>query len=137
MTAQKRTGTTAAAEPAADVSRETADVSRETSPTTGPAPSLGRIVHYRLSKADAQEINRRRKHFKESPPATWGYQAHVGNHAAAGQVFPADIVRIFSDNPDDKTAVNLQVKLDGTDTYWATSRTCGDEDGQWSWPARA
>jgi hypothetical protein len=129
MTARKQTGASAPA--------DSDGLSGLSALTAAQAPTIGRIVHYRLSKADATEINRRRKHFKESPPATWGYQAHVGNHAAAGQVFPADIVRIFSDNPDDKTAVNLQVKLDGTDTYWATSRTCGDEDGQWSWPARA
>lgn len=135
MTAQKRTSTAAAA-PADDVSRETSDVSRETS-ATGPAPSLGRIVHYRLSQADAREINRRRKRFADAPAQAWGFQAHAGNHAAAGQVFPADIVRIFADDPKPDTAVNLQVKLDGTDIYWATSRTCGDEDGQWSWPARA
>lgn len=125
------------ATPAADnVSRETSAVSRETSATSGPKPSLGRVVHYRLSRADAQEINRRRKRFADAPAQSWGFLAPVGNHAAAGQMFPADIVRIFSDDPDETTAVNLQVKLDGTDVLWVTSRTCGDEDGQWAWPAR-
>jgi hypothetical protein len=26
--------------------------------------------------------------------------------------------------------------LDGTDTYWATSRTEGAGDGHWAWPPR-
>lgn len=128
----KRAG---AAAPTDDVSRETADVSRETSTPSGPAPTIGRIVHYRLSKQDAAEINRRRQRYADAPDQSWGFLAPVGNHAAAGQVFPADIVRVFGDSP--KSAANLQVKLDGTDVLWVTSRTCGDEDGQWSWPGRA
>jgi hypothetical protein len=133
MTARKQTD---AAAPA-DVSRETADVSRETSNTEGPGPrlpSLGGDVIYRLSRGDVTEINRRRRHFKDSPPATWGYQAHVGNDVHVGEVYAATIVRIF--DPTSST-VNLQVTLDGADTYWATSRPNGLDDGQWSWPDQA
>lgn len=136
MTAQKRTGSTAAT-PADVVSRETSDVSRETSNTEGRAPrlpSIGQTVIYRLNKADVTEINRRRKHWRESPGAKWGYQAHVGNAVHVGEVYPAEVVRRFETT---SSMVNLQVKLDGTDVLWATSRPWGDDDGQWSWPEQA
>jgi hypothetical protein len=90
--------------------------------TPVPAPSIGRIVHYRLSEYDAEAING----VRNDPN---GHDR--GNTAAAGQVFPADVVRVFGG-----PAVNLQVKLDGTDTYWATSRTPGDGEGEWFWPPR-
>jgi hypothetical protein len=102
-------------------------------------PTVGRIVHYKLNDADAEAINRRRADWSDSvkangrPPAT-GHQAHVGNHAEAGQVFPAQIVRVF--DPESGCA-NLQVVLDGNDTYWATSRSKGDQPGYWTWPERA
>lgn len=104
-------------------------------------PTIGRVVHYTLTDGDATEINRRRQDFASAntlpegtsgQPAT-GFQAHVGNHAEAGQVFPATVVRVF--HPTVTTA-NLQVALDGNDTYWATSRTEGEGPGHWSWPPR-
>jgi hypothetical protein len=98
-------------------------------------PTIGRIVHYKISEDDAETINRRRQRSANAPKSEWGFQAHVGNPAEAGQVFPASIVQIFGDTTE--SAVNLQVTLDGNDTYWATSRTAGDGDGQWSWPPRA
>lgn len=85
-------------------------------------PSIGRIVHYRLSEYDAEMINGVRNH-----PDGHGR----GNTAVAGQAFPAMVVHTFGGH-----AANLQVFLDGTDTYWATSRTTGDDNGQWRWPAR-
>jgi hypothetical protein len=111
------------------------------------APTIGHIVHYKLSEQDALEINRRRADYRAfeashrhphepgQPPAT-GHVAHVGNSAAAGEVCPAVVVRIFAPNSP-HLVVNLQVLLDGTDAYWATSRKEGDEPGQWAWPARA
>jgi hypothetical protein len=104
-------------------------------------PTLGRIVLYKLGDADAQAINVRRADFEAfqrshaqphepGQPGATGHVAHVGNHAEAGQVFPATVVRIF--NP----SVNLQVHLDGNDIYWATSRVEGDGDGRWYWPER-
>lgn len=98
-------------------------------------PSIGRIVHYKLSEHDAEAINRRRADYSASGPANTGFQAHVGNRAEAGQVYPATIVRIFDPEGDSGTS-NLQVALDGNDTYWATSRKTGDEEGAWSWPPR-
>ncbi len=105
-------------------------------------PTVGRIVHYQLSEYDAADINRRRSDadaFRRANPrpdqpgelGATGHVMHVGNHAAEGQVCPAIVVRTFGGD-----AANLQVLLDGTDTYWATSRTEGDQPGQWSWPAR-
>jgi hypothetical protein len=86
-------------------------------------PSIGRIVHYTLSQHDADEINRRRT---DSPPS--------GNHASEGDVYPAMIVRIFGETPE--SAVNLQVSLDGNDSFWATSRTLGEGPFHWAWPER-
>lgn len=85
-------------------------------------PTIGRIVHYQLTKTDAEAINRSRADF----------EAHTGNRAEEGQAFPAMIVRTFGGD----MAINLQVHLDGTDTYWATSRSEGDRPGGWIWPPR-
>ena len=98
-------------------------------------PSIGRIVHYKLSAHDAEAINRRRADFAAAPPASTGFQAHVGNTAEAGQVFPAMIVRVFDPEGDSGTS-NLQVSLDGNDLYWATSRKTGEGEGTWAWPPR-
>jgi hypothetical protein len=105
-------------------------------------PTIGRIVHYTLTAADADAINTRRTDFeahkqtlggKPQPGhrGATGHVAHIGNHAAAGDVYAAMIVRTFGG-----PAANLQVHLDGTDTHWATSRTEGDGEGHWVWPPR-
>ncbi|MFG2780835.1 hypothetical protein ACGFY7_23645 [Streptomyces prunicolor] len=107
-------------------------------------PSIGRIVHYTLSQQDADAINKRRADFQAfrsnfSGPSDPGHAgadghvAHVGNHAAEGDVCPAMVVRVF--HPETTTA-NLQVFLDGSDTYWATSRTEGEGPSHWAWPER-
>lgn len=83
--------------------------------------TVGRWVHYHLSEGDAQVINRTRSD-----------QRSPGNQAEAGQIFPAVVVRKFGEG----TTVNLQVSLDGPDTYWATSRSEGDQPGTWAWPPR-
>lgn len=86
-------------------------------------PTIGRIVHYKLSEYDATSINDERlksgKH---------------GNKATAGDVLPAMIVRVWGDTPT--SSVQLQVFLDGDHTYWATSRGQGDQPGMWLWPTR-
>jgi hypothetical protein len=106
--------------------------------------TIGRIVHYRLSETDAQDINRRRHDFmtfnrmyvkKEAGnPGATGHVGHFGNAVRPGDVFPAMIVRVFPGNPHD--VVNLQVHLDGNDLFWATSRHAGDGNGEWDWPPR-
>jgi len=99
--------------------------------------TIGRIVHYTLSESDVEQINRRRsdygaflRHRHEGSEET-GFQAHVGNQVAAGEVYPAVVVRPFG-----STTANLQVLLDGSDTYWATSRVEGEGPNTWSWPQR-
>lgn len=88
-------------------------------------PTIGRIVHYTVSEDDAKLIEQKRW---ELPTGS------RGNRIEAGQVYPALIVRTWGATPE--TAIQLQVFLDGSDTYWATSRTQGDGPGQWVWPQR-
>jgi hypothetical protein len=99
--------------------------------------TIGWIVHYTLSEQDAEQINRRRsdyvaflRHRHEGSVET-GFQGHVGNSAAAGEVYPAIVVRTFGGD-----YVNLQVLLDGSDSYWATSRREGEGPNTWSWPPK-
>lgn len=109
-------------------------------------PSLGRIVHYTLTALDAERVNKRRADAQNLNAAgvtlasqCLGPQIHVGNPAAEGDRFPMDIVRVWSQQPDDvtpSTAVNGQVKLDGNDTLWVTSVTAGDGPGHFAWPSR-
>ena len=119
-------------------------------------PSIGRIVHYRLSADDAAAINRRRTTGKSisermrlgvvgyhaTAEATddlraWpaGAQAHMGNAVAEGDTFPMLIVRVWGTTPE--SAVNGQVFLDGNDVLWATSVAAGDGPRKFSWPVRA
>lgn len=94
----------------------------------------GRIVQYVLSADDAERINSRRV----ADPAS-------GNPVIHGGIYPAMVVQTFGG-----PAVNLQVFLDGGDSYWATSRNedAGTVDapdlpagtsykgGTWHWPER-
>jgi hypothetical protein len=113
-------------------------------------PTVARTVHYTLSAADADAINSRRadadafrRKLREdggtpAPQAgergRTGHVEHVGNAAREGDVCAAVVVRVF--HPSVSTA-NLQVQLDGSDHYWATSRMEGDGPGYWQWPPRA
>lgn len=87
-----------------------------------PAPSIGRIVHYTIGKGDAVAIANQRA----------GATRGTFNVAREGDIYPAKVVRVFDPST---TTVNLQVHLDGPDTYWATSRTEGEGAGHWAWPA--
>lgn len=93
-------------------------------------PTIGRIVHYTLTEQDVSIIASRRA--SQAFPA-----GIVGRHnpVSPGDTYPAMVVRVF--HPSTSTA-NLQVFLDGTDTYWATSRAEGEpgEHGRWIWPPR-
>lgn len=117
----------------------------------GQVPSIGRIVHYRLTADDAEQINRRRTTGAEIAARirqeivdqsggfakAWplGAQAHIGNEVAEGDVFPMLVVKVWGSTPT--SAVNGQVFLDGNDVFWATSRSVGDQPGTFSWPTRA
>lgn len=97
-------------------------------------PTVGRIVHYTLTEHDAQAINKRRADFGDHRRTDGytdnGYVAHAGNQVLEGDVCAALIVATGA------ASQNLSVQLDGTDTYWATSRTEGDGPGHWNWPPR-
>ena len=106
-------------------------------------PTLGRTVLYVLNETDAEQINRRRTNSTSIQQAMavgqWpaGVQAHIGNHVKAGQTFPATVVAVWGNTP--AAAVNLQVHLDGSDTFWATSRVHSEEGryGTYIWPGQA
>ena len=101
-------------------------------------PTIGRIVHYRLSAYDANAINARRKDAKEKLP--WhhairsGAQVHVGNDVAAGEVYPLVITRLWGDTPE--SCFNGQLLLDGNDLFWVTSTSIGEGPAKAFWPPR-
>lgn len=101
-------------------------------------PTIGRIVHYRLSEQDATQINRRRAdasaHLSEHRENSTGVVVHAGNSVAAGDVYPLVITRVWGNV--EGSAVNGQVLLDGNDTLWVTSVTEGDGPRQWFAPPR-
>lgn len=94
-------------------------------------PTPGRIVLYTLTDADAAAITARRQ--AQSTAALAGQPVDVGNFVTEGQTLPAMVVRVFDGAG---SACNIKVQLDGTDTYWATSRCEGTDPGNWAWPPR-
>ena len=111
-------------------------------------PTVGRIVIFKLTAAQAQQINRRRTDSKSiaeriakntDNTSAWpiGAQAHIGNPASAGDYYPCIVVRVWMDEfGPGKPGINGQVFLDGNDQFWVTSAAEGNEDGQWHWPPR-
>jgi hypothetical protein len=81
-------------------------------------PTVGRIVHYRLSAVDLARPT--------LPPDQRG-------NSQAGQLVPAIVTNVFGVGSL-ALALNLHVLLDGPGTFWATSRLQGAGDGQWDWP---
>jgi len=123
-------------------------------------PTIGRIVHYRLSEKDAEAINRRRVAtdragvLDQNGVLLWpnGAQRHVGSYANKGDVVALTITKVWPEEygsgaylahhePGTKYespfGVNGQATLDGNDTLWVTSAPHGDLDGCWNWPPRA
>lgn len=92
------------------------------------------VVNYRLSESDAEQINRRRTNstsiLQRIKEGLWptGAQAHIGNTAEKGQIFPMVIVGIHGD-----ACVNGQVFLDGNDQLWVTSVVQGNDPGNWNY----
>ncbi len=101
-------------------------------------PSVGRIVHLRLSDECARSINKRRSDARASiiSATNSGAIVHSGNAVKEGEIYPLIITRIWSDEPTELTAVNGQIFLDGNDSFWATSVQQGDGAGQWFEPPR-
>jgi hypothetical protein len=95
-------------------------------------PTVGRIVYYKLSQTNAEQINKRRNDYGQNPKTDWpaGAQAHVGNRAEVGEIYPMIIVRVW---PEDTHGVNGQVLLDGNDLFWVTSVAQGEAEGDWDW----
>ena len=89
-------------------------------------PSIGRIVHYRLSAQDAKAINACRLNSLNTKLS--------GNPVCEGDTYPMIIVRVWGDKHN--SAVNGQVMLDGNDLFWATSVLVGDGPRSFSWPPR-
>ena len=89
----------------------------------------GRIVNFVFDEQSAQEVNRRRttgasiaermKYGDDPQLKAWpaGAQAHIGNDVSPRAVYPAMVVRVWSDDG----LINCKVFLDGSDDYWATS----------------
>lgn len=102
-------------------------------------PSLGRIVHLRLSAQCAEEINRRRGHARSTGlgAAKTGVIVHAGNPVKEGEEFPLLITRVWADadTVHEGTAVNGQVFLDGNDVLWVCSVVEGENPGQWHEPS--
>jgi hypothetical protein len=100
-------------------------------------PTKGRIVLYRLTAMNAEDVNRRRAHARQGRDHLaneTGEQLHVGNDVIEGEEFPMIIVEAFGDYAE--AAVNGQVFLDGNDTLWVTSVVAGDGPGTYAWPER-
>lgn len=98
-------------------------------------PTIGKIVVYKLTDIDAQNINRRRTtSFDISYRVStneWplGAQAHIGTEVLSGEEFPMLVVRAHSTG-----FVNGQVFLDGNDVLWTQVVHEGNLPGQWHWP---
>lgn len=106
-------------------------------------PSIGRIVLFKVTEEQADQINRRRTSgssiYDRIQSKEWpvGAQAHIGNYVYSDQVFPMLIIRVWPDEFGPNFAgVNGQVFLDGNDSLWVTSAGEGTAAGQWSWPER-
>ena len=100
--------------------------------TDQPPVTIGRIVHYCMSELDCKDVKHQR--LLDGQMLNGGA---VGNETQPGSVYPAIVVAVWSTN-----GANLQVFVDGPDSYWAASRlidgTVGDEPspGSWRWPIR-
>lgn len=96
--------------------------------------SIGRIVYYRLSKDDADAVNRRHEDAKRNMDlhrvVKNGTQVHVGAEAKEGDVLPMLFVKVAG------MSATGQVFLDGNDTLWVRDALHGNEPGQWLWPER-
>ncbi len=99
----------------------------------------GRIVYFVFNEQQAGEVMRRRTTGKsiadrmkvqieaahapvDTTPEIYGWpagaQAHIGNEVKAGDICPAMVLRVWS---QESGCSNLKVMLDGSDEYWATS----------------
>lgn len=120
-------------------------------------PTVGRIVHFRLSAEQATQVNRRRVHddlagvLDANGVRLWpsGAQRHVGNNVAEGTVVPLIVTAVWPKeyegghlshhDPETKYesayGVNGQAILDGNDSLWVCSAPQHSTlPGCWFWP---
>lgn len=99
-------------------------------------PTPGRIVLYTLRESDVRLINAQRAASDAGARQHAGLAPVIGNDVAEGQEYPAMVVRVFDGAAEGEC--NLQVFLDGSDTFWACSRKAADvpTPGAWRWPPR-
>ena len=88
--------------------------------TAPPAPTIGRIVHYRLHAHDVESIAHR--------AATTRVRAYT---LTVGQLVPGLVVVVNGDG-----SVNLRLFLDADFDVTVRGRARGDEAGRWRWPER-
>ena len=107
-------------------------------------PTIGRIVHLKLSKDQVEQINRRRTTgssiYDRIQSKEWpiGAQAHIGNPISEGELVPMIITKVWPHEYGvGQHGVNGQAVLDGNDVLWITSAKQGTEPGQWQWPTRS
>lgn len=86
-------------------------------------PSIGRIVHYRLSAADVGTLT------------SWHRQSGAqGSPIREGQVVAMIITAVAL--TAEQHFVNGQCFLDGELRYWVKGADFGEMPGTWSWPPR-
>jgi len=93
---------------------------------SAPEPTVGRIVLYRLSQADADRINTRRVYGAKGAD---GSALEEGESVQAGVEYPAVITSVGANG-----VVNLHVFADGNHGVWAKGVSQGSDGGGWSWP---
>lgn len=81
--------------------------------------TVGRILHFRVSKSVADAIN---------PLRATDAAAHRGKKVHAGDVLPLLVTDV------DKDGFSGQVFFDGNDAMWIEHTSIGDDEGQCAWP---
>ena len=92
---------------------------------------IGLMVLYRLTAADASQINKRREDFRQNAVSTPVF-AHVGNVVSEAERVPMIITQVWPNEfGPGHSGINGQAFLDGNDSLWVTSVEEGDQPGQW------
>lgn len=87
-------------------------------------PSVGRIVHYKISKGQALEaFNMKSEH-----------QGLHSNPLSEGEVYPMLITKVWDKEPTEISVVQGQVFIDGNFSLWVSSAKQGTEINQWHDP---
>jgi len=100
-------------------------------------PTIGKIVIYKLTETDAEQINRRRTNglsiLERIKVNMWplGAQAHIGNAVKEGEEFPLVVTKISWSSYQ---MVNGQALLDSNDVLWIVNCEEGDTNGTWHSP---